>query len=243
MHSEAENPPFLTVLVPLMNEESNLRPLADEINEALKSQTWSWECLWIDDGSTDGSLDLLKTLAAEDPRHRWIAFESNAGQSAALYAGFRAAQGTWLATLDADGQNDPADLPRLVELLDGDQWDMVNGYRAKRRDSWSRRLASRIGNGFRNAMTGKTVRDVGCSTRVFRRICADCLPPFKGMHRFLPTLIALQGFRITEVPVNHRPRERGTSKYNNWNRMWVGLSDLFGVRWFRKRAFRYRLRT
>lgn len=144
-----------------------------------------------------------------------------------------------IATLDGDGQNDPADLPDMVETILTGQADMVNGYRARRRDTWARQTASRLANETRNAITGKTVRDVGCSTRAFRRECARNLPAFKGMHRFLPTLAAYQGFRLAERAVNHRPRRLGKSKYGLHNRLWVGLLDLAGVWWLKTRRATY----
>ncbi len=156
-------------------------------------------------------------------------------------AGFHAARGEWVGTLDGDGQNDPADLPRLLQhAIDGDA-DMVNGVRARRRDGFVRRLSSRIANGVRNRLTGENVTDVGCSTRVVRREAVLRLPFFHGMHRFLPTLVRMQGFVIAEQPVNHRPRAGGTSKYGIHNRLWSGIRDLFGVRWLQSRHRRWRV--
>ncbi len=231
----------LSIVIPVYNEEENILELAREVDEAMEKVDLEWECLWVDDGSTDRTRDHLKIVAVKDPRkrHRFVSFAENAGQSAALWAGFRLARGKLIATLDGDGQNDPRDIPRLVSFLKNSGVDMVNGYRAKRHDSWVRKISSRIANAFRNRVTGKTVRDVGCSTRVFRRECVEHLPPFKGFHRFLPTLVVLEGYRITEVPVNHRPRLKGVPKYGIHNRLWVGLLDSFGVWWLRKRAFRY----
>ena len=232
---------LVSVVIPVMNEESNILPLAHEIESALGTRDWNWECVWIDDGSSDRSLEIIKALALDNPCHRYISFEKNAGQSAAFTAGFSYARGIYIATIDGDGQNDPADIPALVDLLLAGRADMVNGYRGKRRDNLLRIIASRIANGVRNALTGKTVRDVGCSTRAFRRECVELLPAFKGMHRFLPTLVALYGFSLDEVAVNHRPRTRGRSKYSINNRLWVGILDIIGVMWLRKRAFRYRI--
>ena len=239
--SDPASPVTVSVIIPLKNEQNNIPPLAGELEQALNSLEDSWECVWIDDGSDDESLDRLKELNQRDPRHRWLTFKENAGQSAGLCAGFAAARGAILATVDADRQNDPADLPVLIRMIREEGYDMVNGYRAKRQDSSARRLASKIGNGFRNLTTGKTVRDVGCSTRAFKRECVQHLPPFKGMHRFLPTIVATQGFSITEVPVNHRSREEGVSKYTNWQRGLVGFFDCFGMLWMRKRGFRYQI--
>jgi dolichol-phosphate mannosyltransferase len=232
----------ISIIIPIKDEIANITPLAEEVNRVMGSQPWSWECLWVDDGSTDGSLDEVRAVTASHPRHRFISFEKNAGQSAALWAGFKESKGRIIATLDGDRQNDPTDLPSLIEiLLESLEVDMVNGYRHKREDSFIRKMSSRIANGFRNLTTGKSVRDVGCSTRAFRRECMENLPLFKGMHRFLPTLVAMNGFRLTEVPVKHRPRLRGKTKYNINNRLWVGLYDVFGVMWVRKRGFHYRI--
>lgn len=235
--------PDISIIVPIKDEAENIDVLAGEITEALAPRPWSWETVWIDDGSTDGSLAALETLHAADPRHRFLSFAENRGQSAALCAGFKACRGRVLATIDGDGQNDPADLPGLIEAVLSGRADMANGYRARRRDSIVRKISSKIGNGFRTWLTGKTVRDVGCSTRAFRRECTEVLPMFTGMHRFLPTLVAMHGYRITESPVNHRPRRFGTSKYNIGNRLWVGLGDTFGVMWLRKRSFSYTIKS
>jgi len=234
--------PEISIIVPIKNEEESIPVLAREISASMAPYNWSWECIWIDDGSTDKSLAVLKELVGRDHHHRYLSFAQNAGQSAALWAGFKASRGAILASLDGDGQNDPADLPRLIQILQSGQVDMVNGVRQQRADSFFRKAASRVGNGFRNFFTGKTVSDVGCSTRCFKRECTRQLPPFAGMHRFLPTLVALYGFRLSEVPVNHRPRTRGKTKYSINNRLWVGLYDLFGIRWFKKRAFHYSIK-
>ena len=231
----------LSIIIPVKDEAGNLASLAQEVDAALKDQGWQWECVWVDDGSTDGSLDIIKGLHEAAPHHRYLSFGENAGQSAALLAGFEAARGGIIATLDGDGQNDPADLPAMVELILAGSADMVNGYRAKRRDSGLRKIASKIANGARNAFTGKTVRDVGCSTRAFRAVCVQGLPGFVNMHRFFPTLVAVRGYRLAELPVNHRPRSHGISKYTINNRLWVGLLDLFGVWWLNKRVIRYRI--
>jgi glycosyltransferase involved in cell wall biosynthesis len=229
----------VSIVIPVKDEAENIETLARELAAALEPQSWKWECIWVDDGSSDGSLAILERLAESDSRHRFLSFDQNRGQSAAFQAGFKEARGAILATMDGDGQNDPSDIPKLVDIIRSGRMDMANGYRARRRDTLIRKLASRIANGFRNAVTGKTVRDVGCSTRAFRCECVANLPNFKGMHRFLPTLVAMQGFTLGELPVNHRPRTRGNSKYTINNRLWVGLVDTLGILWLRKRAFRY----
>lgn len=232
----------VSVIIPVKNEAGNIPQLAAEIDAVMNQLDWEWECLWIDDGSTDESLSALESVVQENPHHRCLSFAQNAGQSAALWAGFRESGGRFLITLDGDGQNDPADIPRLMTALLRDSADMVNGYRKRRKDNWVRKLSSKVANGFRNLTTGNTVRDTGCSTRALRRECVEHLPNFKGMHRFLPTLVRMGGFRITEVPVNHRPRAHGKTKYSINNRLWVGLYDIFGVMWLQQRAFRYEIR-
>ncbi len=232
----------ISIVIPAKDEAQNILELSGEINEAMALLENPWEVLWIDDGSQDHTLSVLKELNQRDRRHRYISFSTNCGQSAALIAGFHECTGEVIATLDADGQNDPRDLPPMISLLLSGKADMVNGYRAMRRDGFVRRISSKIANGFRNMTTGRTVRDVGCSTRVFKRECTAQLPPFKGLHRFFPTLIAMSGYRLQEVPVNHRSRRKGKTKYGIHNRLWVGLYDVFGIMWLRRRAFRYTIK-
>jgi glycosyltransferase involved in cell wall biosynthesis len=202
---------------------------------AFDGGSWVWECIWVDDGSRDGTLEQLRTLNRADPRHGFVAHDRNYGQSAALLTGFSRSSGRILATLDGDLQNDPADLPRLIRTLESQEVHMVNGVRANRRDAWLRRVSSRVANGFRNRVSGATATDVGCSVRAFYRTCIEGIPRFRGMHRFLPTLVAMRGWRVTEIDVNHRPRTHGTTSYGVHNRLWVGVADTFGVRWLSSR--------
>jgi glycosyltransferase involved in cell wall biosynthesis len=232
--------PYLSVVIPVYDEEASLAPLHAELDAALGGVQGGVEILYVDDGSRDASLARLREIAARDPRVRVVALDGNHGQTAAFEAGFRRARGEVVATLDADGQNDPADLPRLLARLD--DADVVNGVRAGRRDGLVRRLSSRVANGFRNRMTRESVRDVGCSLRVVRREFLDRVKLWRGMHRFLPTLLRLEGARIVEVPVSHRPRRHGASKYGIRNRLFAGFVDVFAVRWMQKRALRYRAR-
>jgi dolichol-phosphate mannosyltransferase len=232
--------PYLSVVVPFYQERDNIEPLHAELVTALKDVAGGLELLYVDDGSTDGTGEALAAVAARDPRVRVLTLARNTGQSAALGAGFEAARGEIVATLDADLQNDPADLPRLLAALDGA--DVVNGVRAKRRDTWVRRLSSRIGNGFRNWLTHETVTDVGCSLRVMRRSYLARVKVFRGMHRFLPTLLRMEGARVVELPVNHRPRHAGVSKYGIGNRLFVGIADVLAVRWMQKRGVRWEVR-
>lgn len=226
----------VSIVVPVRNEASNIERLSLEIKAAMAATRWSWECVWVDDGSTDATLEVILRQCAADPHHRFVELEHNYGQSAALGAGFVCSRGAVLATIDGDGQNDPTDLPRLIDTLFQANLDLVNSYREKSRFGPVRRASSRIANAFRNAVTGDDVRDVGCSTRAMRRECLEGIFVFRGMHRFLPTLIRLNGYhRIAEVPVRHRARWSGISKYGISNRLWVGIADTLAVRWLSRR--------
>lgn len=229
--------PEISVIIPVMNEIDNIQPLSGELTSILDATPWSWECLWIDDESTDGTRQKLQLLHQQDSRHRYLFHSRNFGQSAAWATGFRHAVAPIFVTLDGDGQNDPAAIPELVRILKEKKVDMVNGWRQKRQDSIVRKISSRLANGFRNLLTGeREVRDVGCALRAFRRECVDNIPVFKGMHRFFPTLVRLAGHdKFLAIPVNHRPRERGKTKYGIHNRLWVGLGDTFAVCWMRRR--------
>lgn len=231
----------VSIVVPVMNEAESVPVLAREVAAAFDAAGRSWECLWIDDGSTDDTLDRLRALHGSDPRHEFVAHDRNYGQAAALSTGFSIARGPIIATLDGDLQNDPSDLPRLVEMIEAGMADMVNGVRTGRRDNALRRLSSRVANAFRNRVSGRTATDVGCSVRAFRRECLSGVPVFRGMHRFLPTLVAMRGWRITEVPVSHRPRVHGQTSYGVHNRLWVGIADTFGVRWLASRSVNPRI--
>ena len=232
----------VSIVVPVMNEAESVADLAAEITAALETTPWRWECLWIDDGSTDDTVAVLRSLCEGTP-HRLVRLDRNYGQSAALAVGFRSARGRIIGTLDGDGQNDPADFPALLERLEAGPEDVVNGIRRNRRDSFIRKISSKLANGFRNFLTREHVTDVGCAIRVFYTECTRSLPVFKGMHRFLPTLFRMQGYRITEIPVNHRPRLRGKTKYGINNRLWVGLADTFAVCWMRHRLVYPRILT
>lgn len=225
--------PEISIVVPLFNEAENLPQLNEEIRSALHGEPTTYEVLYVDDGSTDGSAQVLHSLAETDDCLRIVSLQKNSGQTAAFAAGFRAARGEVIVTLDADLQNDPADIPRLIaEMTD---CDVVCGVRSDRHDSKVRLISSRIANSVRNRLTDESITDVGCSLRAFRRELTQDLPLFTGMHRFLPTLLRLQGGRIREIPVRHRPRIHGESKYGIHNRLWVGLADLFAVRWMLER--------
>jgi glycosyltransferase involved in cell wall biosynthesis len=230
--------PKLSVVVPIHDEAESLPKLREELVAALGGFAGGVEFVLVDDGSRDASLEILRGFEREDPRVRVVALDGNHGQSAALAAGFETVRGEFTVTMDADLQNDPADIPRMLELLD--EADVVNGVRVRRNDGFIRRISSRIGNGFRNWMTQESVTDVGCSLRVMRTSFLRRVHPFQGMHRFLPTLLRIEGARVIEVPVAHRPRRFGRSKYGIGNRLFVGLVDVFAVRWMQRRALHWR---
>jgi glycosyltransferase involved in cell wall biosynthesis len=231
--------PELSLIVPVYNEQDNLPVLAEEIRRAVEPLGIDYEVLLVDDGSTDAGPAVMRRLAEADRRLRLVRLSRNSGLSAALDAGFRHARGEVLVTLDSDLQNDPADIPRLLAELPG--WDVVCGVRARRRDTWLRRVSSRIANAVRNRLTHESIADVGCTLRVYRAEFVRRIPMFTGMHRFLPTLLRLEGARIKEVPVNHRPRLHGEPKYNIRNRIWRALADLMAVRWMQRRWLDRRL--
>ncbi len=234
--------PDLSVVFPVFNEEENIVPLLEEIATALEGQPWSYEMVAVDDGSRDRSLEILRQSRAKYPNLRVLAFAKNCGQSAALDAGWRAARGTYVVSLDADLQNDPRDIPAMMRKLEESGVDMVIGTRVNRRDTWARRIQSRIGNGVRNWITGDRITDTGCSLKLVRRTAIERVALYNGMHRFLPTLVRMRGHRVVEMPVNHRPRKFGVSKYGAMNRALRGLVDCFAVRWMGKRMLRYEVR-
>jgi dolichol-phosphate mannosyltransferase len=224
----------VSVVVPVFDEVESLPQLADELTAAL-SNLGRWEVVFVDDGSRDGSTAVLADLARHRPGFRTLRFGANRGQSAALAAGLGAARGRVVVTLDSDLQNDPADIPRVVEALAETRADIVSGIRASRRDTWARRVASRVANLVRDGVLHDGVSDVGCSLKAYRAELLRDLPAFDGLHRFLPALLAGRGARIVELSVSHRARRYGTSKYGIGRRLWRGLWDLVGVRWLLSR--------
>ncbi|HVT57701.1 MAG TPA: glycosyltransferase family 2 protein [Thermoanaerobaculia bacterium] len=237
--ADAAGRPEVSLVIPVYNEEESLPQLAAEIRGAMRLLGRPYEVLFVDDGSDDGSLGVMVQLARQDRAIRVVRLARNCGQSAALDAGFRHARGAVVVTLDADLQNDPADIPRLLERLAG--YDVVCGVRARRRDSWLRRVSSGIANAVRNRLTHESVADVGCTLKAFRADYLTRIPVWNGMHRFLPTLLRMEGARVTEVAVNHRPRRFGQPKYNIRNRLWRATADLFAVRWMQARWIDRRL--
>ena len=229
----------LSVVIPVHNEAENIQPLVDEIVAALDGR-YDYEIVYVDDGSTDDTLERLRAARAGCPRLRILRHARGCGQSTAIRTGVRAARAPVIATLDGDGQNDPADIPGLVERLrqadPGERLWLVAGWRQRRQDDWLRRISSKVANGVRSRLLGDATPDTGCGLKVFPREVFLELPYFDHMHRFLPALVQRAGGRVVSVPVHHRPRERGTSKYGVGNRLWVGIVDLFGVRWLQRRA-------
>jgi dolichol-phosphate mannosyltransferase len=225
--------PELSIVVPVYNEEENVVPLAREVRDAFANTGYDYELVFVDDGSTDGTWDAIKQAKLIDPRVRGLHHQNNAGQSAALWTGIQSTHAPLLATLDGDLQNDPADLPRLLGELD--QCDFVCGVRAKRNDNWLRRASSRIARKARKFALKVDFCDTGCASRVFRRSALKGIFPFNGLHRFMPVLVHASGARTKEVPINHRARIAGTSKYGLQNRLWRGIADLLAIAWYQKR--------
>jgi glycosyltransferase involved in cell wall biosynthesis len=227
--------PQISVIIPVYNEEENIPILQAELRAALRGI--DHEFIFVDDGSADRTVERIEAA----PNLRVIRFEKNAGQSAAMYAGLQAARGAILVLIDGDLQNDPADIPKLLsEISQGA--DLVCGYRAQRRDTRVKRLTSRIANAVRSRYTRDGVRDTGCTLKAMRRECVSALVPFKGMHRFIPALIKDAGYRLVEIPVNHRPRRFGETKYGLGNRAVRATTDMLGVRWLLSRRLNYTIR-
>ncbi len=227
--------PELSVVIPVFNEQDNLPPLFEELEPLLRSLGRPFEVICVDDRSTDDSLLVLRRLQKDRPCLRIIRHSVNCGESAGQATGFEHARGDIIVTMDADQQNDPADIPELLKALDADT-AAVCGVRRKREDGLVRRMSSRIANAFRNTITGDKITDAGCTFRALRRNALRELPVFNGLHRFLPTILRMQGYKVKELPVNHRPRTRGKAKYGVGNRMWRGIRDCFAMRWYRARC-------
>src|SRR5215470_11238658 len=228
----------LSVVIPARNEAPNVAPLVAEIRRALDGQI-DYEIVYVDDGSSDTTAAEIKRLAAQFPGLRSLRHQAACGQSMAILTGVKAARAGWIATLDADGQNDPADIPALWEIARSAPASpplMVAGERRKRRDTWSKRVSSRAANAVRRSLLGDGTPDSGCGLKLFRRDFFLELPRFDHMHRFLPALTIREGGRVVSVPVNHRPRERGRSNYGVFDRLWVGIVDVLGVMWLMRRA-------
>jgi dolichol-phosphate mannosyltransferase len=229
----------LSIVVPVYNEQESLPLLWPEIRSVLDPTGLRYEVIFVDDGSHDCSADVIRDFHERDARARLVRLKANAGETAATDAGFKAVRGRHVIVMDADLQNDPHDIPAMLAQLE--QWDAVTGWRVNRAagDSWVRRLSSRIANRIRNSLSKESIQDSGCTFRAFRRECLRNLVLYKGFHRFIPTLLKMQGFRVLEVPVTHRPRRFGQSKYGIGNRALRAFVDLLVVRWMKSRHLRY----
>jgi dolichol-phosphate mannosyltransferase len=232
--------PDLAVVVPLRDEEENVIPLLAEIEAALSGK-FTFEAVFVDDGSTDSTPAKLLEAKARFPWLKTVRHASSCGQSVAIVTGVKIARAPLIATLDGDGQNDPADIPLLLAAhanAGKEAPSMIAGWRTKRKDTWLKRISSKLANAIRSSLLGDNTPDTGCGLKIFPRETFLDFPRFNHMHRFLPALMLRQGGKVVSVPVNHRPRERGASKYGFWDRLWVGVADILGVMWLRKRPVR-----
>ena len=229
----------LSVVIPVYNEEVSLTPLWSELRVVLEGLGLAFEVVFVDDGSRDRSAEIIRSFREADRRVRLVRLKTNGGETAATDAGLKAARGGRVVVMDADMQNDPRDIPMLLSHLD--QWDAVTGWRVNRAagDNLVRRVSSRVANGIRNWMSDETIQDSGCTFRAFRRECLRGLVLYRGFHRFIPTLLRMRGYRVLEVPVGHRPRRFGRSKYGVLNRAVVAVADLLVIRWMKARLLRY----
>jgi glycosyltransferase involved in cell wall biosynthesis len=229
----------LSVVIPVYNEEASLTPLWSELRVVLEGLGLAFEVIFVDDGSRDRSAEIIRSFREADRRVRLVRLKTNGGETAATDAGLKAARGGRVVVMDADMQNDPRDIPMLLSHLD--QWDAVTGWRVNRAagDNLVRRVSSRVANGIRNWMSDETIQDSGCTFRAFRRECLRGLVLYRGFHRFIPTLLRMRGYRVLEVPVGHRPRRFGRSKYGVLNRAVVAVADLLVIRWMKARLLRY----
>ncbi len=233
-------PPYLSLVIPAYNEVETVDVLLERVGAALELVDRPFEVIVVDDGSKDGTAEKLAAGGVKYPWLRILRMAKNGGQSAAFDAGFKAARGEIIATIDADLQNDPEEIPRLLPMLDG--VDMINGWRNKRHDSKFRLLQTRIANGVRNWISEETIQDSACSLKLYKRHCLEGIQLYNGMHRFMPTLVKMRGYTVREVPVKHSARFAGTAKYGLSNRAWRAFIDLLAVRWMKKRYLRYEVR-
>ncbi len=229
-----------SVAIPVFNEAESLDELVSRVEAAMQKTGRTWELILVDDGSTDGSYARIVELKKRCPSLRGLKFSKNNGQTAAMAAGIKAARGQIIITLDADLQNDPADIPLLLEKLD-EGFDAAVGWRKKRNDNFIRRASSKFANWIRNVISSETIKDTGCSLKAFRTAIIQPIELFEGMHRFLPTLVKMNGGRVIEVEVSHHPRQKGVSKYNVWNRIFRSFLDLLAIRWMKWRKLRYQI--
>jgi glycosyltransferase involved in cell wall biosynthesis len=228
-----------SVVVPLNNEEENIEELIAEIAPVMHALGKPWELICVNDGSTDNTFSRLQSLTLQYPELRILNFDKNYGQSSAFDAGFKAVRGEFVITLDGDRQNDPRDIPKLIDALN--EADLVCGRRMKRRDTLVKRITSFLANSVRKRLCKDGVQDTGCSLKAYRTICLKEIKMFHGMHRFLPALFVIEGFRVKEVDVNHRERSKGQTKYNFFNRSFNTVADMLAVRWMYKRRLQYQI--
>lgn len=231
--------PTYSVVIPLKNEENNIIELIEELEPVMESLGKPWELICIDDGSSDNTKKILLDMAKKKSHFRPIIFKRNYGQSSAFQAGFHAARGEYVITMDGDRQNDPADIPKLDKLIKDS--DLVCGIRSKRKDPWTKRWISKAANKVRRWLCDDGVHDTGCSLKMYRNSSLKKIKMYNGMHRFLPALFSIEGLRIKETPVNHRERIKGKSNYNIFNRSFNTIADLLAVNWMRKRHLNYQI--
>jgi len=227
----------ISIVVPIYNERENLVLLDQEITKSIKPLNKSYEVILVDDGSMDGSSELIRALQEKNSTIRLIRFGHNHGQTAAFAAGFNKARGDIIVTMDADLQNSPSDIPLLLTAIK--DYDVVCGWRHKRNDPWIKKISSKVANSVRNSLSDESIADTGCSLKAFRRECFKEIKLYNGMHRFFPTLMKMEGFSVTQVKVGHYPRIHGHSKYNIRNRLFASFKDLLAIRWMKKRQINY----
>lgn len=228
-----------SLVIPFKNEEDNVLPLLDEIRPVMEALKEPFEVIAVEDGSDDRTLELLKGYKSKAPWLRVLKFSKNFGQSSAFDAGFKAAKGEYVITLDGDLQNDPKDIPRMLEMAKSA--DLVCGIRAKRKDTFVKRATSKLANFVRSRLCEDGVKDTGCSLKIYRRSCLEKIKLYHGMHRFLPALFVIEGFKIKELPVNHRARSGGVTKYNFFNRSFNTIADMLAVRWMKNRKLQWQM--
>jgi glycosyltransferase involved in cell wall biosynthesis len=232
---------MISIVVPVHNEEENVGPLLAELAETLQPTAQAWEAIFVDDGSTDATFAALTRLHAANHNVRVVRLRRNFGKAAALSAGFTEAAGDTIVTIDGDLQDDPAEIPRLLAKLD-EGFDLVSGWKAKRQDPWTRRIPSKIFNRVAGFVSGIRLHDMNSGFKAYRPEVVRGLRLYGELHRYIPVIAHYRGFRVAEIPVNHRPRLKGRSKYGVWNRLFRGLYDLFGVRWMQSRWLRYEIK-
>lgn len=230
-----------SIIIPIYNEADNIVPLIEELEWVMQAYANKWEIIFVDDGSTDASLRILQKLIPTKPHLRCLQLKQNYGQTSAFAAGVKAAKGTWVISLDGDGQNDPRDIPLLIETCLTNNLDLVAGQRRNRQDPWYKRMIGKAANKVRRSVLEDNIQDTGCSLKIYRRSALEKIALFNGMHRFLPALFQIEGFKTKEVVVHHRSRMRGKSKYHLFNRGFALLFDLMAVLWMKKRRISYQI--